>query len=462
MNSKTFLFGLVLTIYVLFFNPFQTWDVKIQALALLVIIQVLWLSRLFPLAFSSLILIVLLSVHFFTYEETLKVIGSEVVWLLFATFILSGAFIESGLAHRISLKILALSKGSGSLLILLSYWLILLLSLLIPSNIGRGTLVASLLDQIMKHLSKHQNVQNLGRSLFIGLSVLCALAGTMIVTGASSTIYVFGILSERAPGLNYISWFLLIGPIVIVFTMIFWFIMISFFPPENTAKEELREFLDFKMRELGSLSRPEIKMSIVIVFVVTMWVTHDLHEMSISLIGLIGACLTILPKIGIWNWEDAKGKINWDLIIFFAATLMVSKLLIETDATMWVSNLFVELTSSSGKIVLMLSLVVLTLLLRMVFVNVLGFMTIMIPLAVSVGQQMSSVDPLMVALMVFVVGVPGFFFIFQSPVHLISHSYHYFERKDLWRVGQVAVVSWVVVVLIAVLTYWQLILQGGL
>lgn len=458
MNSKPFLLGGVLGIYILFFNPIQGWDIKVQAIALLVIIQVLWLSRVFPLAFSSLLLIILLSLHFFTYEETLQVIGSEVVWLLFATFILSGAFIESGLAHRISLRILALSRGSGSLLILLAYCLILLLSLLIPSNIGRGTLVASLLDQIMKHLSNHQQVRNLGRCLFIGLSVLCALAGTMIVTGASSTIYVFGVLSERADELNYISWFLLIGPLVIIFTFLFWFLIISFFPPENTAKEELKEFLDLKMGELGPMSKSEGKMSLIIVFVVVMWMTHDLHDISISLIGFMGACLTVLPKVGIWDWEEAKGKINWDLIIFFASTLMVSKLLIDTNATMWISNIFVELTSTSGKLVLILLLVLVTILLRMVFVNVLGFMTIMIPLAISVGRQVSTIDPLMVALMVFVVGVPGFFFIFQSPVHLISYSYHYFDRNNLWKVGQVAVLLWVIVVLVSVLTYWQFIL----
>lgn len=116
-KTKRMIFSASLLIYILTFQPFFETSIVVQAIMSLIIIQVLWIGGVFPLAFSSLLLMLLLSVHFFTFTETLSYFGSEIVWLLFATFILAGAFIESGLASRLSLKLLSLSKGSSRLLV---------------------------------------------------------------------------------------------------------------------------------------------------------------------------------------------------------------------------------------------------------------------------------------------------------------------------------------------------------
>lgn len=120
-TKKILLFSISLLLYLLFLPGFFDWDIKVKAMITLIIIQILWIGRVFPLAYSSIILILLLSFHFFSYEETLAYFGSDIVWLLFSTFIISHAFIETGLAGRVSLKMLKLSRGSGSLLILISF-----------------------------------------------------------------------------------------------------------------------------------------------------------------------------------------------------------------------------------------------------------------------------------------------------------------------------------------------------
>jgi solute carrier family 13 (sodium-dependent dicarboxylate transporter), member 2/3/5 len=94
-------------------------------------------------------------------------------------------------------------------------------------------------------------------------------------------------------------------------------------------------------------------------------------------------------------------------------------------------------------------------LVRIIFVNVLGFLTIIIPVAITVGQNVSAIDPLIMAMAVFLAGVPGFLLITQSPVHLISYSYGYFTEKDLLRVGLISMVLWVVVVFCSVFFYWS-------
>ena len=455
MNKKMILFYLSILLYVIFLTPLIGWDVKVEAFVVLVIIQILWIGRVFPLAFSSVLLILMLSFNFFTFEETMSYFGSGIIWLLFSTFIMASAFIKSGLASRISLKMLRMSQGSGKQLIFLSFMLMFVLSLFIPSNIGKGSLVASVLDSLVKSLKKIVSVPNLSKSLFIGVAFLASISGAFVATGASSTIYVFGILGEITSQLTFVSWILYFGPPIVLFLVLLWVLFLIYFPPESVDKTLIVRLIDEQINELGKITVSEMKVLVIIGMTLLLWMTESLHGFSIPLIAMLGASLTVLPYSGVWDWEDAKKKIDWDMILFFAATLMVSKMLIETGTVVWIADVLVGTFDSYSPYIVLVFLVISTALIRIIFVNVLGFLTIIIPVAITVGQSVSTMDPLIMAMAVFLTGVPGFLLITQSPVHLISYSYEYFTEKDLFRVGLISMVLWVAVVFFSVFFYWS-------
>ncbi len=455
MRKKAFLVCLTIMLYIGFFIPFFTWDSKVKAIVALVIIQILWIGKVFPLAFSSLLLMLLLSFHFFTYEETLSYFSSGIVWLLFSTYIISKAFIDTGLASRISLMMLKLSRGRGSILIFISFILMFVLSALIPSNVGKGSLVSSVLDSLIVSLKRINNVENLAKSLFIGVAYLASISGVFVATGASSTIYTFGMFSEFNHELNYLSWILIFGIPILVFIVIQWLIFLLCFPPETIDKKMLMELLEIKINDLGKMSLREKKVLGVIGLTLILWMTQYIHGYSIPQIGLLGACLTVFPVIGVWKWEQAKKSVDWDMILFFASTLMVSGMLLKTGTVDWMAAWLNDILKFQSPFLIVTILVVCTVVLRIFFVNILGFLTIMLPLAITIGQTMPGVSPLFVAMPVFLAGVPGFFLITQSPVHLISFSYGYFSEKDLLRVGIFAAFSWILIILLSAFYYWQ-------
>lgn len=458
MNKKMVLFYISLLLYFFFPTPLFEWDLKIKALIALIIIQILWIGRVFPLAHSSILLILILSFHFFSYEETMSTFGSGLVWLLFSTLILSNAFIETGLASRISLKMLRLSKGSGKQLIFISFMLMFVLSVFIPSNIGKGSLIASVLDRIAKSMEKIKSVPNLSKSIFIGLAYVVSISGAFVATGASSTIYAYGMFLTVSSEMNYMHWILYFAPPILIFIFLLWLVLLFCFPPENMNREIVLNLIDERIQNLGKMSPAEIKMLAIIGLTLLLWVTQSLHGYSIPLIGMLGAGLTLMPMIGVWEWKEAGSKMDWDLILFFASTLMLSKMLIDTGTIHWLADELVRSTSSWSPLFVLIFLVLCVALIRIIFVNVLGFLTIMIPLAITLGENISSFSPLVIAMAVFLTGVPGFLLITQSPVHLISYSYGYFSEKDLFRVGMLSQLLWLVVVFTAIFFYWNLIL----
>ncbi len=459
MNKKNILLMLSLVIYLLFISPFFfDWSQVVKAFALLVMIEIFWIGRVFSIAYTSLILIILISFHFLSYEEIMSYMGSGIVWLLFSTFIISNAFIESGLAYRISLHMLKWSKGKGSQLVLISFILMFVLSFFVPSNVGRGSLVSSLLDSIISNLKKVGSVKNLSKVLFIGISYIIAISGALVATGASSTIYTFGMLMAVSNQLNYLKWFLLFAPPIFLFIIILWLILKLLFPLENVDGNEIISYIDERLSGLGALKKSEYKMILIIGVTVLLWMLEPLHGYSIPQIGMLGAILTMLPYIGLWDWEIAKTKIDWDMILFFASTLMLSNILITTGSIDWFASEITSIISSSSSILILVIMVIIVAFLRTFFVNILGFMTIVIPLAIIVGQHSGTISPLIMAMAVFLTGVPGFFLITQSPVHMISYSYGYFSEKDLLRTGLITVVLWISIILLAALYYWKLII----
>lgn len=455
MNQKMILFYITIVLYVVFLAPLMDWDVKNKALAALIIVQILWIGRVFPLAFSSILFILILSFHFFTFEETLSYFGTDIIWLLFSTFIIAGAFIETGLASRISLKMLRLSKGSGKQLIFLSFILMFVLSLFVPSNIGKGSLVSSVLDGIVKNLERVTEVPNLAKSLFIGVAYIVAISGAFVATGASSTIYAYGMLADVSPKLSFIHWVLYFGPPILIFMILLYLLFLYCFPPENIDQTLVLQFIDQQLEQLGGMSKSEIKILCIIGLTLTLWITESVHGFSVPMIAMLGASLTILPHIGVFNWNRAKTKINWDMILFFAATLMVSEMLMKTGTVKWLASSLIDAFDSFPPYMIFIFLVLCTAVLRIIFVNVLGFLTVIIPLAITVGQSIPTISPFVIAMAVFLTGIPGFLLITQSPVHLVSFSYGYFKEKDLLHVGKYALGIWLLIVIGSVFFYWS-------
>ncbi|WP_200416513.1 SLC13 family permease [Virgibacillus salexigens] len=452
--KKNILLCIAIILYLLFLPSYVDVDIKVKAFATLVIIQILWMGRVFPLAHSSILLMLILSFHFFTYEETLDFIATDIVWLMFSIFIISHAFIKTGLASRISLMMLKLSRGSGRLLILIAYLLMFILSIMVPSNIGKASLLTSVFDSLLKSVQKIIKAKNLGKALFIGVSYLTATCGAFVATGASSTVYAYGIMSGLSPDLNYLNWILYFAPPIILFAFVLWGIFLFVYPPENIDKELLNQLINSKLRELGEISLSEKKMIVIISITVALWATQQLHHVSIPLIGLLGAVLTITPMVGVWNWNEAKQAIDWDMILFFASTIMVSGMLIDTGTIDLLAKTLMDVLPFKSSMLIVVALLIFILLLRIIFVNVLGFLTIVLPLALTLGETLPGFSSIVLTMGVFLIGIPGFLLITQSPVHLLTFPYGYYSERDLLRVGGISIVCWLVIILTTMMTYW--------
>lgn len=460
MKKQILLFSTVL-LYIIFLTPiFQEWDNIVQALVILVIVQTLWIGSVFPIGYSSLIGILLMSLHVTPFDQVMAYFGEEIIWLIFAILILSGSFADSGIAQRMSLHLLKMSRGNGKLLLFVLFMLMSILAFLIPSSVGRAGILISFMVKMIKDIQSESPCENLAKAFFIGINIVVLITGALVITSSTTAIYAYGIFQRYSDfAWSYQSWAILFIPPVMIYVLIIWILLVRIFPIEKINTEKVMKNINNELKLLGPMTVREIKMSIIMTFTVVMWFLEAYHPFSLAMIGLFGAILTMTPWIGVWQWKESSKAVDWEFLIFIAVNLAIANMLLDTGAFTALASSIVTYTSFLQEPwQFLVALAVFAMLLRCIFANNFGFVSVMIPLSLTLGVAVGGFPPVIYAMVVYLVGMPGYLFFTQGAVNIMTYRLGYYNQMDLLKSGIIAAVALLVVVCITAMIYWTQIL----
>ena len=241
---------------------------------------------------------------------------SSAFWLVLSGMIVGAAISKSGLGVRIAGSLARpLSRSYAHLIagvVAISYGL----AILMPSNIGRITL----LMPIMLALSDHVGMVN-GRpgrtgvvlavgfaTFMLSTSILPANVPNLVMAGAAETIY--GIhfsylpyLLLHAPVLGVLKGGLLVAVILVMFPD-----RLAPFGPsgENTT--------------VVPISDKEIRLSVILGVTLILWMTDSIHHIQPAWIGLGSAVICLLPGVGVIPPETFNA-INFRTLFYVAGLL---------------------------------------------------------------------------------------------------------------------------------------------
>lgn len=429
----------------------------VASILILAVGQLMLMSRRIPTTFSCLLILFLVSFFVLPFGRVVSHFGSEVVWLIFSTFILTGAIFESGLARRFSLLLLKQSQGNLRFLVFAFFLVMFSLTFIIPTIIGRAAILIPVVIGLIKTCETVIHNPNLAKSLFIGMNQMVTLTGSMLITGSNSSIYALSLFREYS-NLNwdFVFWMAVFLPSAIVYMIGLWLIMLAVFPMANRKYEELLEYITGEIRAMGPLNRREKRILAILVFVISLWITEPWHSLSIAFIGFIGALLTLVPGFGIWDWKKAKNSMDWDMFILFGTSLVMADMLIQTKAFDPIVQFAGKFLSEGSVFGIAAAITLATFLFRVIFVNSMGFMSVALPLAFALAEAMQ-VNPIWMGALVFVAGHNDFYLVSQSPTNMMTYSYGYYSGKDHYKVGIWASLLWMAITVCVSCLYWPML-----
>src|SRR5262249_56596968 len=120
-------------------------------------------------------------------------------------------------------------------------------------------------------------------------------------------------------------------PCDILVMIIAWRLALWLYPPETAALPGGADFLRGQLAAMGPWSTAEVKSLALMLAAIALWVTDFLHHIPAPMICLGIGLLSLMPRVGVLDADDAR-RVNYLPIFFVAAATRLSNVLLPTQA----------------------------------------------------------------------------------------------------------------------------------
>lgn len=302
---------------------------------------ILWSTTSLNAAYIALAAVVLLVMTGGASQEQLfDALASDVVWLMIGAFVLGGAVQQTGLAARLTQLVVARARTVGSVFWLLTTMLIPL-SFFIPSTSGRAAVVIP----VFRSIANAAGDRRITRALALLMPTIILVATITTLIGAGSHLVANDLLQQIAgKQISFAQWALYGLPFGVVASYISCWAIVRLFLDKGRLNRELQ----VPQQKNKPLSRAEWNTLLIVVVMVTLWLTESWHGFEIATVTVVGALLLTSPGIGVLRWKDGLKAVSWNLIIFVGAALVLGQALIESGAAKWIIDQMFGVTGIAG------------------------------------------------------------------------------------------------------------------
>jgi sodium-dependent dicarboxylate transporter 2/3/5 len=251
-------------------------------------------------------------------------LGNELTWLLIGAFIIAAVLRASGLTERLASAVLSRTRSVRSLFAAAT-GVIVATALFVPSTSGR----AALLLPVYLALAAAIDDSRIRRALALLFpTVILLSAGGSLIGAGAHLIAIEMIQRSGGSGHGYLGWLLLGMPLALLASFGAAFvILLAFLRPEERARA-----IALPTAATGPVSGQQRYVGALVSLVVIGWCTQPLHGVDAALVTLCGAMALTLRPFAPLSMKQAVKSVEWQLILFLAATTLMGQALIETGA----------------------------------------------------------------------------------------------------------------------------------
>jgi len=389
------------------------------------------------------------------FETAFSGFADTTPWFLFGAICFGLMGSKSGLARRLAYIIMQRIGYSYPRLLLGLIVSNFLLTAVVPSGIARVVIMAAIAMGLIEAFGVDRR-SNIARGMFVILVYQATIFDKMLIAGASSITARGAIERFGQVDVLWSRWFLAYVPCDILVMIVAWRLALWMYPPEIAALPGGAEFLRGQLKAMGRWSSAEIKALVLMLVAIGLWVTDFVHHIPPPMIGLGVGLLSLTPRIGVLDAEDAR-KVNYLPIFFVAAAVGLTNVLVQTKALDIVTSGLFEWMKPhiTGSIWSTMILYWSAFAYHIVIGNEIAMLSTSLPILMAYARE-HAMNPLTLG-MIWTFGAGPKIFMYESAVLVVGYSYGYFTNRDMMKVGAVLSVVTALILLLLVPLYWPLI-----
>ena len=277
---------------------------------------------------------------------------------------------------------------------------------------------------------------------------------------AQNMVAINFIRSQLGVDISWLDWFIAAAPFAILMSFALYHVMMFLMPPEIDEIPGGQQTVKQLLHDMGKITKDEMKLLCISICLLVLWTTEKkLHVIDTSTSTIIAISLLMLPKIGVMHWEEVVHKINWGTVVLFGVGISLGNALLSTKAATWLANVIVSTfdLSNSTTIMVLAIMALFLIIVHMGFASATGLAAAIIPIIISVLQQLKTPGVNVIGMTMILQYVVSFGFILpvNAPQNMIAYGTNTFEVRDFVRCGIPLTIIGFCLIMLLGMTYWK-------
>lgn len=433
--------------------PGELSDAGRATLAVTLFTVVWWIFNVVPPAYATLLMLLAYIVLGLAPPDVIfHIWTTPLLWLIIGAFLIAAAVTKSGLAQRVAYFFMLRYATSYRSLIVLTYGLGFVLSLLIPHPFPRALLVMAVMGAIIRNATIQQ-----ADAAALGLSVFVATTATsMIFLTGDSTLNI-ATVGFSGVSLGWLAWieYMAVPGIVASVAMLGLFLLV--FPARGPVTID-RTALRAEQEKLGPITRREVVTLVWVLAALALWATDFLHHIDPAWVALGAVVGLSLPVLGdVLDAKDISTGVNWPIIFFVMGALAIGVVGKTTGMSDWLASSLLPATPPANPYAFAALVGGATMLIHMVLGSALACMSIVAPPMVHYAAG-TGMNPLVPALLVYTAVAIHYVLPFQHVTILLGQGeVGGYGTRQVLRYGLPLTLVVLTVIILVEVTWWQIV-----
>lgn len=388
--------------------------------------------------------------------------GNSTVWLVFSAFLITQAFIDTGLGKRVAYWMIKLFGKSSLGLVYGQMITDLLLSPATPSNTARsGGIICPIFKNVAMALGSDAGPTGRKIGSYITLSgyAISMSTSAVFLTACAPNILTAGIAADILKiNVGWMQWFVYMSVPALLVCVAVPFIVYKLYPPEIKSIPNYKELAQQGLAELGPMTGKEKALLVLFLLAIIGWSTGSYTKLAATHVALLFFAGASILKLLDWQHVLAN-KGAWNTFMWYGAIMGFSGVLAKAKFFDWLAGVFGNTVSFDGinPVIILFALLVISVLVRYLFASMGAYVAAFMPVLFTVGM-LAQVPPVPLFLLLAASSAYGCLTThYGGAVGPVMFGTGYVAQKDWWTIGAIIAAFNVVVYMTVGMGFWKII-----
>ena len=412
-----------------------------RILAYMIATIIFWVFEVLPIGMSSVAALLLLPMTgLVKMGGAMQAFAIPTMFFIMASFCFATGFIKTGLGYRVSLN-LSTMFGNSAKYVTLAFMLSTCVISMVLADIPTAIIFASIAFPILELNKCVPGESKFGRGIMMGIPIAAAIGGVGTPAGSGLNVLSLDLLQTHGNvSVSFLQWSVVGAPFALVLTVISWWILMKWLPPELDKVEGLDD-IKAKKEQLGPMTHSELKFCVIFSITFLLWVTSKWNGISIQITAVAMASLLFFPGINVINWEEANKSIAWEVLMIVGSAATLAKVMQSHGAATWIANELLGHVGGFGMLALLFFVIAYGIFSHYILPVANATLAVSIPVIAELTKAMGINPALMIVPLAYTASCV--FLLPVDPIPLTTYKYGHWKMTDMMKPGLVISIVWV-------------------